>query len=226
MIWMFVPACFADPAVTTEPAIPAAPTVSAAVSAAASTTVPPAALTCPSGVPAAWAQDPRASSGRLIVVFKAEFQLGLYEDGQLVSLDGSPACFPIAMGRTPEGPKMRMDHASTPEGWYRVSSKRDIGQTSFHRGFYLDYPNEADISRSLAAGVITAATAASLRADRAAGRLPSQNTALGGDILIHGSGAWPRDWTWGCVAMNNEDIDRIFSRVKAGDDVLILPWAG
>ncbi len=180
---------------------------------------------CSGVVPAPYAEDARATTGTVLVVYKSEFHLGLYRDGALVSIEGRPACFPVAMGKSPQGPKTRRDLASTPEGWYRVSSRRDVGQTSFHRGFFLDYPNGGDIDRAEALGVITAGTAASLRTARREGRLPSQGTAMGGDILIHGSGATPRDWTWGCVAMNNDEMDLVFPLVKTGDDVLILPWA-
>jgi lipoprotein-anchoring transpeptidase ErfK/SrfK len=57
-----------------------------------------------------------------------------------------------------------------------------------------------------------------LRAKRA----PLQNTRLGGDIYIHGNGA-SSDWTWGCVALENEDIRELFDAVSTGTPVKIEP---
>jgi lipoprotein-anchoring transpeptidase ErfK/SrfK len=51
---------------------------------------------------------------------------------------------------------------------------------------------------------------------------PPQNTALGGDIYIHGNGA-SSDWTWGCVALENENIRELFDAVKVGTPVTIKP---
>ena len=181
----------------------------------------PNAFACPREVPAPWDADVRADAPRLLVVFKRAFELGLYEAGRLV--DGQ--CYPIAMGATPEGPKTRMDRSSTLEGWYRVAERRDEGQTAYHRAFLVDYPNGDDADRALAAGVIDGSTHARLRASSEAGRLPSQTTAMGGWILIHGMGSTPRDWTWGCVGVDNPTIDALFPRVQTGDPILFVPWA-
>lgn len=178
------------------------------------------AFACPPEVPSPWKDDPRADAARLLVVFKRSFELGLYEAGRLA--EGQ--CHPIAMGATPEGPKTRMDRSSTPEGWYRVAERRDEGQTAFHRAFLVDYPNVEDADRALAAGVIDGPTHARVRASAAAGRLPPQTTAMGGLILIHGMGSTPRDWTWGCVAVDNPAIDALFPRVRTGDPILFVPW--
>ena len=53
-------------------------------------------------------------------------------------------------------------------------------------------------------------------------RAPPPNTRLGGDIYIHGHGAGS-DWTWGCVALENEDIREVFEAVNVGTPVLIEP---
>ena len=52
--------------------------------------------------------------------------------------------------------------------------------------------------------------------------MPLQNSALGGEIYIHGNGAGS-DWTWGCVALENEDIRELFNAVTAGTVVTIKP---
>ncbi|MGH9956179.1 MAG: L,D-transpeptidase family protein [Pyrinomonadaceae bacterium] len=51
---------------------------------------------------------------------------------------------------------------------------------------------------------------------------PPQNTALGGEIYIHGNGA-KSDWTWGCVALENEDIGELYEAVEVGIPVTIKP---
>jgi hypothetical protein len=53
---------------------------------------------------------------------------------------------------------------------------------------------------------------------------PPQSTLLGGDIYIHGNGAGS-DWTWGCVALENEDVRELFNAVTVGTPVRIEPYA-
>ena len=53
-------------------------------------------------------------------------------------------------------------------------------------------------------------------------KTPPQNTKLGGDIYIHGNGAGS-DWTWGCVALENDDIRELFNSVTVGTPVTIKP---
>lgn len=60
-----------------------------------------------------------------------------------------------------------------------------------------------------------------MRANKAQ-RTPPQNTQLGGTIYIHGNGA-QSDWTWGCVALENEDVRELFNAVTVGTPVTIQP---
>jgi lipoprotein-anchoring transpeptidase ErfK/SrfK len=53
-------------------------------------------------------------------------------------------------------------------------------------------------------------------------RMPPSNTALGGQVMIHGGGC-SEDWTLGCIALNNRAIDELFSVVQIGTPVYILP---
>ena len=179
---------------------------------------------CPPALPAPWIGDSRAKGPRVVVVFKRAFHAGLYADGRLVNGESGPMCFPVAMGAHPQGPKTRQDNASTPEGWYRIAEKRDVGHTSFYRGFVVSYPNNDDADRALKAGVIDTSTREKIVAANRAGQLPPQGTAMGGWIMIHGMGSQPADWTWGCVGADNASIDAIFPRVKVGDPVLLIPW--
>ncbi len=52
--------------------------------------------------------------------------------------------------------------------------------------------------------------------------MPPQKTALGGEIYIHGGGT-ERDWTWGCVALKNEEIEELFAAMPVGTKVTITP---
>jgi len=181
-------------------------------------------FTCPVAVPAPYTQDRRAREGTLLVVYKEHYRIGLYQNARLKSIAGEDACFRVAMGATPWKPKTRRDYASTPEGWYHVGDKRDRGQTAFYRGFLIDYPNQDDVDRALAQGVITQATADQLTAQLKAGKVPSQSTAMGGSVLIHGMGSEYPNWTLGCVAVDNRVMDTLFDHVHTGDDILIIPW--
>jgi hypothetical protein len=180
-------------------------------------------LTCPKELPESYAQDER-SKGRLVVVYKSLYQLGLYEDGKLVEDNGAPICFHIAMGNKPWGAKVLRDNLSTPEGWYKTASKQDVGSTSFYRGFLINYPNEQDVDRAFETAVISNEVYTSLKASIKAGKTPAQNTIMGGEIMIHGMGASAPTWTAGCVAVENADMDVLFRHLGRGDDVLITPW--
>lgn len=180
--------------------------------------------TCPDRVPSTFVADRRAA-GRLVVVYKHDFLLGVYQGGKLVqTAAGQPACFPVAMGASPQGPKTSEDRESTPEGWYWVGAKHGLGESAYHRSLAVSYPNAEDAKRAFAAGVISATVRDQIiRADHQH-RMPPQNTQMGGDIMIHGHGSQPVDWTWGCIALDNPNIDWLYGQVSLGDNILVLPW--
>lgn len=216
--------CLVGMIVTSERPSAVAETVDmAAVEPAPAAYVPAPLETCPERLPDTYAGDARAA-GSLVVVFKSLYLLGLYEKGSIASEGTAPICVPVAMGTKPWGAKISMDNQSTPEGWYATASKQDKGQTSFYRAFRISYPNAADVGRAFDAGVIDDAAKRRLLADISAGRSPSQGTAMGGDIMIHGFGVSFPDWTAGCVAVKNDHMDLLFRHVRKGQDVLITPW--
>lgn len=180
-------------------------------------------LTCPKELPEFYTQDER-SKGRLVVVYKSLYQLGLYENGTLMNDHEVPICFHIAMGNKPWGAKILRDNMSTPEGWYKTASKQDVGSTAFYRGFLVNYPNAHDVDRAFETAVIEQPLFDSLRRSIKAGKTPAQNTVMGGEIMLHGMGASAPTWTAGCVAMENEDMDILFRHLHRGDGVLITPW--
>ncbi|MBM4366469.1 MAG: L,D-transpeptidase family protein [Deltaproteobacteria bacterium] len=176
-----------------------------------------AAAECPATLPEPYASDAR-SAGRTFLVAKAERTLAVYEGDQLV--DGT--CFSTQLGPGgDDGPKTRRGDLKTPEGWYRLTHRNP--NSSYYRSLGVSYPNADDVTRSLAEGAITEDTAASLRASIARGQRASQGTAMGGDIFIHGN-PWgsPFDWTLGCVAVMNDEMDVLYRLGDPGTSVIIV----
>jgi murein L,D-transpeptidase YafK len=158
----------------------------------------------------------------VIVVDKSEFELGVYRDGHLATgPDGSPACFPVALGAAPVGDKARQGDERTPEGTFRVTHRNP--SSSFHLSLGLSYPDAAHAVAAFAEGRVDAATRDRVVAADRPGRMPARDTPLGGDIYIHGGGPTPRWWTDGCVAVADEVMDWLFAEVGPGSLVRIQP---
>jgi murein L,D-transpeptidase YafK len=149
-----------------------------------------------------------------IVVKKAQRRLFLYSRGQLVRT------YRIGLGLSPVGNKVRAGDRKTPEGDFYVFTRND--KSAFYLSLGISYPNAAHAERGLRDGLITKAQyQAIIRAVRAH-QTPPQNTRLGGDIYIHGRGA-SSDWTWGCVALEDENIRELFNAIPVGTPVRIDP---
>ncbi len=95
-------------------------------------------------------------------------------------------------------------------------------KSAFYLSLGLSYPNAAHAERGLRDGLITRLQYETMMRALRAKKGPPQNTRLGGDIYIHGNGA-QTDWTWGCVALSNEDIRELFDAVNLGTPVTIQP---
>lgn len=113
-------------------------------------------------------------------------------------------------GDNPLADKLYEGDEATPEGLYRVSQKRDRGQTSFYRALMVDYPTEEDRREHAEA--------------RRQGRVP-RGRGPGGLIEIHGEGGRGFDWTNGCVALTNAEMDRLFAAVSVGTRIVIVGTA-
>ncbi len=85
------------------------------------------------------------------------------------------------------------------------------GQSKYYRALLLDYPNDADRERFAAA--------------QRRGEIP-RDARIGGLIEIHGEGGRGQNWTEGCVALSNRDIDDLFPRVSVGTPVTIVGGDG
>lgn len=131
----------------------------------------------------------------------------------------------IAIGRFGTTAAKRSLDGKTPLGEFRIT--RIAQRTSFHRFFGLDYPNLAHARAGLEAGHINRSEFAAIRTALQRGETPPQQTALGGLIGIHGLGEGDPtvhadfNWTNGCVALTNEQVDDLAQWVHEGMRVII-----
>ena len=153
---------------------------------------------------------PREITGRLpddlpavdrILIVKSTRTLTLESHGKAVKT------YKVALGGQPVGPKQIQGDHKTPEGMYSVDAKNPHSQ--FYMALHLSYPNPTDRVRA-----------------RKLGASP------GGDVEIHGLGkayGWIgarhrlSNWTDGCVAVTNEEIEEIFKLVAVGTAVELKP---
>jgi len=147
----------------------------------------------------------RKSGGPAIVVVKEEHRVDLWIGGRRAR------SYAADLGANGSAAKVVAGDRATPEGRYRIVRKLDVGQSKYHRALLLDYPNDEDRRR--------------MARDKAAGRVP-RNARLGGLIEIHGDGGRGSDWTLGCVALANPDMDDLFRRVPVGTLVTIVGGDG
>jgi len=149
-----------------------------------------------------------------IVVKKTARRLLLYSCNALVRT------YRVGLGLSPVGYKVREGDRRTPQGDFYIFTKNS--KSAFYLSLGLSYPNAVHAKRGLRDGLITKAQYDEIMRALRAKRRPPQNTALGGNIYIHGNGA-QSDWTWGCVALENEDIRELFGVVRVGVTVTIEP---
>lgn len=149
-----------------------------------------------------------------IVVIKHERRLDVYDGDRLA------ACYRIGLGGRPEGHKQREGDNRTPEGQYYVCAKNP--HSRFHLSLGLSYPNADDAAAALAGGAIDRATHEAIIEAVRDGRTPPWNTVLGGEVFIHGRGSMT-DWTAGCIALDDADIEQLYGAIPVGTPVEIRP---
>ena len=157
---------------------------------------------------------------------KAEMKITVYKSQRLlIAQNGKKEVFrcDISLGKVPIGHKQAEGDNRTPEGLYYVCTKNE--KSKFHLALGLSYPNPADASAALCEGRITPEQHEAILAAHAARKRPSWDTPLGGFIMLHGEHPEGRegDWTAGCVAMKNNEIEVLFAIAQLGDEVEILP---
>jgi murein L,D-transpeptidase YafK len=147
-----------------------------------------------------------------IVVSKSARQLSLYADGRVVRT------YKIVLGANPVDDKLQQGDRATPEGDFYVCVKNP--RSNFYLSLGLSYPNIEDAERGLRDKLITRAERDAIVSAIKNRRCPPWDTALGGEIFIHGGGT-EDDWTWGCAALANPDIKELFDAVPIGTSVRI-----
>jgi hypothetical protein len=139
-----------------------------------------------------------------IEVFKAKRLLQLFDGDKLIKT------YRVGLGTNPV----------PPEGSYFICDKNP--QSKFHLSLAISYPGPADARRGLDAGLISKIEYKSIMQASAEHRSPPWNTKLGGEVFVHGNGA-SSDWTWGCVALDNPDIEELYRLVPVRTPIRIHP---
>jgi len=144
---------------------------------------------------------PEPDAADRVLVLKGKRELHLLAGAQTLRT------YTIALGSEPEGPKRQAGDGRTPEGRFVIDRRNP--QSSFYRSLHISYPGPADRERARRMGVDP-----------------------GGDIMIHGlpngrewigSDHARFDWTEGCIAVTNAEMDEIWAMVQDGTPIEIRP---
>ena len=150
-----------------------------------------------------------------LLVDTASATLTVLEEGTVIQVFEG-----IAIGRYGTTDYKKKGDNMTPLGTYRIGWIS--GNTRFHRFIGISYPDLDSVSRAMFDGTISKADWLRMRREILAGKVPWQHSALGGYLGIHGLGEGDIEvhrqynWTNGCIALTNEQIDRLIAWVKVG----------
>ncbi len=137
----------------------------------------------------------------LVVVTKSESSLSLLREGKVLK------SYRIAMGDNPVGHKLTEGDQRTPEGRYLLDYKKS--DSAYYRSIHISYPNDEDRLRANALGI-----------------------EPGGQIMIHGENpnsnlspieAQQYNWTDGCIAVTNAEMDELWRAIDEGTPIEIWP---
>jgi murein L,D-transpeptidase YafK len=148
-------------------------------------------------------QNPPANTTRAdrIVVIKSAHSMTLYADGKVLRV------YHVSLGSGSGNAKQQQGDHETPEGLYTIDSRN--AHSAAHLALHISYPNAKDRERARKLGVDP-----------------------GGDIMIHGMlpgyewikpGQQLSDWTYGCIALTNEEMDEVWKLVPIGTPIEIKP---
>ena len=136
-----------------------------------------------------------------ILIEKAKRTMTVFSHNEVVK------SYRVSLGFAPVGHKQQEGDGKTPEGQYVIESKNP--HSRYHLSLKISYPSKDDRTAALKGGV-----------------------KPGGDIMIHGLGrgfSWMgpwhhlKDWTLGCIAVTNEEIDELYPAIDVGTLVKIVP---
>ena len=161
-----------------------------------------------------------AISNVWIRVSKLRRRLYLYQGTRLVMELPADFGFNTYSDKEKRGSEAERDHWRTPEGAFFVVRKNPRSQ--FYKALLLNYPNAEDAERGLRKGLISQSEHDAIMAAEEASKIPPMHTPLGGMIEIHGAGTGlSTNWTQGCVAVENSQMDRLWGWVQEGTPVII-----
>lgn len=141
----------------------------------------------------------------LIKIFKKERLLELYVDDQLIDK------FNIGLGSSPVGDKSKEGDKKTPVGKYYICTRNDKSKFTLFLG--ISYPNIEDAKKGLEDGFIDQNIFEKIEKTNKKEIQPPWKTPLGGEVGIHGGGS-SSDWTWGCIALSDKDIKKLWKYAK------------
>lgn len=146
--------------------------------------------------------EPEPVKADAVLVKKSEKSLYLLKDGKPLKR------YHVVFGPRAKGPKLMEGDERTPEGEYTLDFKNE--KSRFHKSIRISYPNELDVARAR-----------------------KHNVDPGGDIMIHGTkNSWSaktaakaknHNWTDGCIALSNNDMDEVWDAIELGTPIKILP---
>lgn len=143
----------------------------------------------------------RNNQTTVLVVDKISKACHLYKSGVLKKT------YEVELGKNWIGTKRYRGDKKTPEGKYKVVKKKPGNQTKYHKALLIDYPNDDDKKR--------------FAEEKRKGNIPRRANI--GDLLeLHGGGGKGVNWTNGCVAFTNHDMDDLYSRVSEGTRITIV----
>lgn len=157
-----------------------------------------------------------------IVISKKDNELKVEKSGQVVKT------YHIASGKGGKGTKRRRGDSKTPIGTYRISSFKESSR--FHYFIQLDYPNLMDAWYGYKNQTIDANDFKRIASAYKKREAPPQDTELGGFIGIHGLGVTDEkkltihqelNWTEGCIALTNEEVNDLRNFIDVGTPVII-----
>ncbi|OYX44575.1 MAG: hypothetical protein B7Z02_04515 [Rhodobacterales bacterium 32-67-9] len=131
-----------------------------------------------------------------IIIYKGERKMHLVNGTKALKT------YKIGLGGNPVGDKQFEGDGKTPEGYYRIDRRNP--NSTYHLSLGISYPNEQDVAEA-----------------KALGKEP------GGDIFIHGRArknkGRGKDWTAGCIAVKDNEMEEIYAMVGTGTEIVILP---
>lgn len=149
-----------------------------------------------------------------IFVYKDKRRLYIIQSNVLVR------DYPIGLGFQPRGDKEKEGDGRTPEGEFRICMKN--AGSRFVKSLGLNYPDRKHAERAFFAGMLTPSEFRDILLAYEKRDIPPWHTSLGGEIFIHAGGAH-KDWTDGCIALYDSDMEELFKIANLGTPVTIRP---